>query len=205
MNQKYENIIIYLIAHPGTGKYTIAKNLADKKSEFRLVDNHLINNPLFSLIDMNNQRPIPEKVWKNQGKIWDAVFEVITGVSPRNFSFILTNSLFNSDPKDRELFKKVKETAEQRDALFIPVRLTISPEEHIKRISSPGRAERFKLTDADAPLRFARDNDLLDFEHPHKCEVDVSNQSPDDVIEIILEHIGEIRNLSPASPKHELK
>lgn len=38
-------ITLYLIGFAGTGKYTIAKELA--KVGYKLVDNHLINNSIF--------------------------------------------------------------------------------------------------------------------------------------------------------------
>ncbi|MEY4463771.1 MAG: hypothetical protein RLZZ81_742 [Pseudomonadota bacterium] len=40
--------IIYLIGKPGTGKYTIAKELVE--SVYIICDNQLINNPIFALL-----------------------------------------------------------------------------------------------------------------------------------------------------------
>ncbi|HJD60261.1 MAG TPA: hypothetical protein LFW20_06440 [Rickettsia endosymbiont of Omalisus fontisbellaquei] len=40
--------IIYLIGKPGTGKYTIAKELS--KSGYVICDNQLINKPIFALL-----------------------------------------------------------------------------------------------------------------------------------------------------------
>lgn len=40
-------ITLYLIGFAGTGKYTIAKELV--KFGYKVIDNHLINNPIFSL------------------------------------------------------------------------------------------------------------------------------------------------------------
>lgn len=50
-----KNTIIYLLGFPGTGKYTIAKEIC-KQADFKLVDNHLINNPLFTLIENDDKR-----------------------------------------------------------------------------------------------------------------------------------------------------
>jgi len=52
--------IIYLIGNPGCGKYTIAQEIC--KHGFTLCDNHLINNPIFSLLNYNK---IPDYEWQS--------------------------------------------------------------------------------------------------------------------------------------------
>lgn len=51
--------VIYLIGLSGTGKYTIAKELA--KSGYRIADNQLMNNPIFELLSYDDFRSIPDK------------------------------------------------------------------------------------------------------------------------------------------------
>lgn len=41
-------VTLYLIGFAGTGEYTIAKEIANHG--YKVVDNHLINNPIFSLL-----------------------------------------------------------------------------------------------------------------------------------------------------------
>jgi shikimate kinase len=43
--KQMRNTMIYLIGFAGAGKFTIAKEIC-KSAEARLVDNHLINNPI---------------------------------------------------------------------------------------------------------------------------------------------------------------
>ncbi|MCC8400282.1 MAG: hypothetical protein LN563_06965 [Rickettsia endosymbiont of Platyusa sonomae] len=50
-------IIIYLIGKPGTGKYTIAKEIA--RAGYSICDNQHINNPIFSLLNYDGLTPIP--------------------------------------------------------------------------------------------------------------------------------------------------
>ena len=47
--QIYENCIVLIMGFAGTGKLTTAKVLA-KYPNFRLVDNHTWNNPMFNLV-----------------------------------------------------------------------------------------------------------------------------------------------------------
>lgn len=51
-----ENSIIYLIGFTGTGKLTIAKEIA-LKIDIRVVANHLINDPILSLIQADGKTP----------------------------------------------------------------------------------------------------------------------------------------------------
>lgn len=56
-----EPVTIYLTGKAGVGKYTIAKQLAEHN--FKILDNHLINNPIFSLLDLDRASPIPQDAW----------------------------------------------------------------------------------------------------------------------------------------------
>ena len=175
--ESMENTIVYLIGFPGTGKYTIAKELCAMQPNIRLVDNHLINNPLFSLIPLNGKTKIPQRVWDNQGMIWDAVIDVMTHVSPSEFSFVLTNYLSQNNPSDVEWFKTVEKMSEKRQARFIPVHLTIDLEEHKKRISSEGRAEQYKMTDQTAPETYRSQDKIVDITHQNALNLDVTHLS----------------------------
>jgi hypothetical protein len=64
-----KNTIIYLIGFPGTGKYTIAREIAQQE-DFRLVDNHLVNNPLFNLIHADGITPLPRTYLEKRKTGW---------------------------------------------------------------------------------------------------------------------------------------
>ncbi len=86
------NTIIYLIGFPGTGKYTIALELANRTT-IRIVDNQLINNPIFSVIGADGKTRLPNIVWDKVGVIREAVLDSICTLSPPDFSFVFTNVL----------------------------------------------------------------------------------------------------------------
>jgi hypothetical protein len=48
-HSEYKNCIIHLIGFAGVGKLTIAREIVSKTNA-KLVDNHLINNPILSII-----------------------------------------------------------------------------------------------------------------------------------------------------------
>jgi hypothetical protein len=66
------------------------------KSNIKIVANHLINDPILSVIQANGKTPLPRAVWDKIGIIRDVVFDAITNISPANYSFIFTNELIMS-------------------------------------------------------------------------------------------------------------
>lgn len=182
-----KNTIIYLLGFPGTGKYTIAKEIC-KQANVKIVDNHLINNPIFSLIEKDGITPLPEKIWDIIGRVWDAVLETIVTLSPTDYNFVLTNALIDEGKNDRAWFERVKEGAKQRNATFVPVRLHISVEENKRRIVMPDRAERMKDINPENPKRNAENNTVLRTDHPNLLSLDVTDILPDDAAKLILDH-----------------
>ncbi|MCD8491927.1 MAG: hypothetical protein LRY51_08510 [Geovibrio sp.] len=102
-----KNTIIYLLGFPGTGKYTIAKEIC-AQADVRLVDNHLVNNPLFSLIWQDGTTPLPPRIWDNIGKVWEAVLDTIVHISAPDTSFVLTNALTDQGGVDRGWYERVQ-------------------------------------------------------------------------------------------------
>ena len=187
-----ENTIVYLIGMPGVGKYTIAKELT-AQAGFRLIDNHLINNPIFNVVKLDPMQPVPDRVWHYVGKILQSVLDAVTEMSPAEMSFILTNHLAANDPADKALFEKMAGFATARKSTFIPVRLIISDrEQHKKRLMTPSRGDRHKLTDPDALPRF-EDVGLLETDHQNTLTLDVTALSPEDAARDILAHIAKIQ------------
>jgi adenylate kinase family enzyme len=49
--------IVHLIGSPGVGKLTIARKIIRQRPDFVLADNHLINNPVFSVVKADGKTP----------------------------------------------------------------------------------------------------------------------------------------------------
>lgn len=173
--------IIYLIGHPGTGKYTIAKELA--QHGFVVCDNQLVNNPIFALLNYNGCSRIPFYAWSAINRIRTAVLDFMS--VEQNNNYVLTNCLYN-DEGDRSCYAQVESMALKRGSLFIPVKLLISEEENLRRITEPSRRERWKSID---PKDAIQRRELISIEHPHLIELDVSLLSVVEAVEKILEHI----------------
>lgn len=160
-----KNTIIYLLGFPGTGKYTIAKEIC-AQADVRLVDNHLVNNPLFSLIWQDGTTPLPPRIWDNIGKVWEAVLDTIVHISAPDTSFVLTNALTDQGGVDRGWYERVQKGAEERNAVFIPVRLSCSIEEMERRIVMPDRKARMKDINPGSPRQNAETRTILTIDHP---------------------------------------
>jgi len=183
-----QNTIIYLIGFAGTGKYTIAKEIC-ALSCARLVDNHLINNPVLSLIHADGMAPLPESVWDKIRAIRQVVLEVIRDISPPEYNFVFTNELLDGSNEDQKLFSEIVELAARRNSTLIPIRLLCNEEELCKRIQSSGRAERWKDINADHARHKIRTHTILSIDHPTLLNLDVSELSAIQAAEAILTHI----------------
>jgi hypothetical protein len=107
---------------------------------------------IFSLIDPDGKTKLPNKVWENVSQVRSAVFDTIRNVAKPGRNFLFTNELLEGEERHRNVFMEIAALARDRNALFLPVRLTISPEELSRRVVSPERAKQFKEVDPQASL-----------------------------------------------------
>lgn len=182
----FDNIIIYLIGFSGTGKLTIAREIA-RLSGARIVDNHLINNPVFSLISLDSKTPLPDSVWQKVWAIRHIVLQVIEEISPHDFSFIFTNELVEGSEGDKKLFKEIEELAIKRRAIFLPVRLLCKEEELCRRVISTERKNSLKDTSIENARKKSRNQTILQPNHPNTLSLDVSDLIPLQAAQLILE------------------
>lgn len=141
-----ENTFIYLIGFAGTGKLTIAKEI-QKQLPAILVDNHLILNVIFSLIDPDGITPLPPKVWENATKVRNIVLDTVRDLSKPNRNFIFTNQLVENCAEDQQLYDEIAILARDRGAKLLPVRLLISTDELCTRVVSADRVAKMKSID----------------------------------------------------------
>ena len=182
-----ENTIIYLIGFAGCGKLTIAQEI-QKLIPAILVDNHLINNVVFSLIDPDGVTPLPKSVWENTRRVREIVLDTIRELSPPQRNFIFTNELIEGKATNQEVFNKISSLAADRGALFFPVRLLISPEELCRRIVSPERKAKFKTISPALVHQKMLQQEILYPSHPY-FELEVSDLSASRSAQVIVEEL----------------
>lgn len=173
--------VIYLIGKPGTGKYTIAKEIA--KAGYSICDNQHINNPIFSLLNYDGLTPIPEFAWDTIKHIRDGIFNFLSQETYNNY--VLTNCLYEIDG-DHKLFNQVQQLASNRKSTFIPVKLLISEEENIMRIQQLDRLLRYKSIDVqDVYPKYP----LIQISHSNLFELDVTLLPASEAAKKILQHV----------------
>lgn len=177
---------LYLIGFAGTGKYTIAQEIA--KHGFKIVDNHLINNPIFSLLNLDGATPIPDNAWTFVRKIRHIILEFVSQDLRSNYIF--TNELLEHE-NDWKMYNLVRETAEKRGSLFVPVKLILSLDEHKKRITNSDRKARLKTTN---PAEVHMKKKMIRIDHPHLLKMDVTHFSPLQAANKILNYIESLKN-----------
>jgi len=174
-------IMIYLLSKPGTGKYTISKEIA--KHDFVICDNHLINNPIFTLLNYDSFDRIPHFAWMAIDDVRKVVLHFIQ--QEKYNHYVLTNCLYEN-PHDRFVYEQVYSTAVKRNSLFVPIMIDVDPKEHLKRITNPARKERLKTVD---PKYINPPEPLIIVHHPNLLHLDITHLTPQESAQHILDHV----------------
>ena len=95
-------VIVLVLGYPGTGKFTVAKELVTALStgegSVKLIDNHVAANVLFDLIaEADGRSVLPPEVVDNVREINLIIARTIDEVSPRDWSFVLTHHLRDNE------------------------------------------------------------------------------------------------------------
>ena len=187
---KLRNTIIYLIGIPAVGKYTVAREIG-RMTGAKVVDNQLINTPVFSVIgyDGTDAFPFPHGAGEQIEKIRRAVLTVIRDYCPPDASFVFTNVLDARVPGDKACFRRIERLAKQRKAGFFPVWLTCNAEMLRQRKDTPERRARLKDIDLTNISSYLNEFEVLKVEHLNALTLDTSHREPSETAKRILEHV----------------
>ena len=148
--------VFSLTGWPGTGKYTVAKELVAQLEarghETRLVDNHSVSNPVLGVVRIDPEVAVPPEVWDRVREVRTVVYDSIATLSPPEWSFVFTNYVADT-PADRAHYERLEELADAWGSRFVPVRMTVEVDELLRRMTQPERAARMKMTNADLARR----------------------------------------------------
>jgi hypothetical protein len=187
-----DDTLVVLIGFAGTGKYTIGRALG-LRTGAKLIDNHLINNPVFTAVDADGVTPLPAAVWDKVRAIRAVVYETIREISPPGLGFIFTLQMFEGDPEAHSAFRDLSELAAARRSLLVPVRLVCELEELCRRAADPARAERLKEISPENVRRRFEKHTLLNPPHENVRTLDVTSKTPEESADVILREIELIR------------
>ena len=197
---KLQNTIIYLIGIPAVGKYTVAKEIG-RMTGAKVVDNQLINTPVFSVIgyDGTDAFPFPQGAWGQIEKIQRAVLTVIRDFCPPAASFVFTNVLDARAPGDKAWFRRIERLARQRKAGFFPVWLTCDAETIRQRKDMPDRRARLKDIDLTTISWWLQEFEVLRVPHPNALTLDTSHRAPRQTAQRILAHVQGVDHVAKPS------
>lgn len=184
MGEALANTFIYLMGVAGAGKLTVSKAIAAKTGA-RLVDNHLINNPIFSVICQDGVTKLPRAVWDRTFAIRVAVLETIATLSPREWSFVFTHEAYG-ESYDIAVYQLTREAAEVRKAAFLPVRLVCDPDEIARRVVNPERRALMKSANAEQSRARAAANATYDPGTPDVLTLNNTALSPEAAADAII-------------------
>jgi len=182
-----DTVMIYLVGLAGTGKYTIAKSIATQYG-YKVVDNHLLSNPIYSLLPKGGTKNPPEGTSDKIQRIREVVFEFMREDSASNY--VLTNQLLENE-YHHEIYQQVLALASKRKSLFIPVKLMVTQEERANRIVQSDRAARFKITNVQETYKPPR---AIQLQHKYLLTLDVTHLSPEEAAKQIIEHVNANKN-----------
>ena len=181
---------IYLFGFAGSGKLTIAEAIAERW-DCIVVDNHHVNNVIFELIDLDQQGQgtLSDEVWDHVMRVRQAAMDAIRYLARPGRNFIFTNELIEGVDRHHVFFLEVAKVAADRGALLLPVRLNVDADELARRIASPERGEKLKITNPDVALARAQNEEVFRPEGYDYLDLDVTSLAPDESARLILDEL----------------
>ena len=190
-----KTFVLHINGFPGTGKLTVAKEIA-KWENTHLIDNHMLNNPVFALVRTDGKSEIPSEAWDAIRSIRKIVLDGMVAFSKPNLNFVFTNALCQEDPEDFEIFKQIQNAAIQRGSVHIPVILQCDLKENQRRIVNIDREKNMKMRDEHGLAELHEKFTLAGTDQKNALLLDVTNLSANEVAQKVLTHKEQVLNFS---------
>lgn len=150
-------MIIHINGHPGVGKLTVGRMVAEQLGA-RLLDSHSVFNVAFALTEFRSPA-FYDTVRAVRAVAYQRILEL-----PKTVPIVLTNALMQDSAWANAQWDAVIDLARTRGAELIGVILDCSAEENARRIQSSGREAQRKPRDpqmlrGDAERRSPIDRD----------------------------------------------
>ena len=192
LNKSLENTMVLLIGFAGTGKYTIGRELCERTGA-KLVDNHLINNPVFTVVNADGVTPLPAGVWDRVKEVRATVYKTIRDLAPPGMGFVFTMQLLESNPDDHTAFRDLERLAAACQCRFIPIRLICGVEELCRRVADPARRAMLKQINADVVRKKFAEDAVLNVPHENLRTLDVTKRTASGSVDAILDEVSSIK------------
>ncbi len=169
-------ILIYGV--PGTGKHTIAKELASLTG-FTLFHNHMILNLLSEIFGY--EHPTRRRLEK------EFRLRIIEEAVKANINMIVTGIIMRDN---EDFYKNILTTVEKANSQCLLVHLTVSQETLHARIDNDSRKAMNKISSSEKLDEWFKKypESLNKISYDNQLTVDTSNISPEEAAEEIIKH-----------------
>ena len=147
-----------------------------------------MNNVIFELIDLDQhgQGTLSDEVWDHVMRVRQAAMDAIRYLARPGRNFVFTNELIEGVDRHHVFFLEVAKVAADRGALLLPVRLAVDADELARRIASPERIEKLKLTNPDVAVARTQNEEVFRPEGYDYMDLDVTTLAPEESARLIL-------------------
>ncbi len=184
-------MILHINGYPGVGKLTVARKLAEAL-DARLVDNHSIYNLAFALTDYKSVA-----YYQTLEAVRAIAFARVLEL-PDETPVIFTNAHMIDSEWGNSNWDSVVDLARRRGSRLLVLVLDCAPAENDRRIVSPERAAKRKLTD---PSKFTggwSGRELIDRDGDHMVHIDTTGLTADETAALALAWVRETQGLGRA-------
>jgi hypothetical protein len=190
-----KNNIILLMGIAGSGKMTIGEAIAQQDPHFKFISPHDWLDPLLKLLkdDESVWWLLDEKGWAVVNQANDVVLNMIADVCPKESNFAISYEMLANNPYHQNYFERVQNAATRRDATLTPVRLICDLEELLERVQAKSRIAYFKTRDVELIKKRFADNEVFFSHLPNELTLDVTDITPKESAEKILEWVAELK------------
>lgn len=175
--------LIHINGRPGVGKKTIGMIVA-KKLGGRFIDNHTVLN-----VGSAACGRATEGYYALNYAVRSAVFENLEQ-ELKHRPVVLTNALTQEVAEHRDTYAQVKRLAQKAGVPFISINLAADFNENAKRVQSPDRTEKNKITDPALLKKMYDDFTLIS--EPDTYEIDTTSlkahKSAEKILELAKKH-----------------
>ena len=172
--------LLFLHGAPASGKLTVAKAILDQV-QGRLFDNHAAIDLARTVFDFG-----APGFWE---LVHTARLTVMQAASRGGVRLLVTTVCY-SEPEDRAAFEQFESIVEGAGGGVLPVFLSCSREEALRRVGNPDRKARRKISSAAGLDGFLEQWTLVPVARANCLHVDTTSVAPDETARAIISHFG---------------
>ncbi|WP_374472309.1 AAA family ATPase [Phenylobacterium sp.] len=177
------SVLIHINGYPGAGKLTLGRRLADAIGA-RLVDNHSVYNLALALTEVKSPAYF-ETLRAVRAIAFQRVLEL-----PPHIPVVATNAHMTDSDWGNENWDAWADLARRRGARLLVVVLDCDPDELDRRIASPARATKRKLTDPAQFTGARTGRVLIDRGGDATLRLDTTRLSPEETFSRVLAFVA---------------